>query len=126
MNTARLHAWIAPIILLVGTGDAAAGSGKFDGLYYETTGRGETIVLIHGGQMDRRMWDAQFDSFARPYRVIRYDIRGFGKSDVPDKPYSHAGDLHSLLRHWRVKKATLMGLSLGAAIATDFAIEHPE
>src|SRR5438034_3502149 len=127
MNAARLTAaWIAPIMLWVGQEDAAAGSGKFDGLYFETKGRGETIVLIHGGQMDRRMWDAQFDLFARQYRVIRYDIRGFGRSDTPDKPYSNAGDLHSLLRHLRVKKAALMGLSLGAAVATDFALEHPE
>jgi pimeloyl-ACP methyl ester carboxylesterase len=58
--------------------------------------------------------------------VIRYDIRGFGKSDVPVKAYSETGDLHGLLQHLRVKRATLIGLSLGAAIAMDFALVHPE
>jgi pimeloyl-ACP methyl ester carboxylesterase len=84
------------------------------------------VVLIHGGQMDRRMWDAQFDLFSREYRAIRYDIRGFGKSDVPTKPYSEVSDLHSLLQHLRVEKAALVGLSLGAAVAVDMAIAHPE
>jgi pimeloyl-ACP methyl ester carboxylesterase len=72
------------------------------------------------------MWDAQYDLFANHYRVIRYDIRGFGKSDFPEKPYSNAADLHSLLAHVSAKKVTLIGLSLGAAVATDFAILFPE
>jgi pimeloyl-ACP methyl ester carboxylesterase len=126
MSRRHLLARIVPAILLAGTVGSSAGSGKFDGLYFEAKGRGETIVLIHGGQMDRRMWDAQFDLFARRYRVIRYDIRGFGKSDAPAKPYSNAADLHSLLRHLGEKKAGLIGLSLGAAVATDFALIHPE
>ena len=126
MSARHLPAWISLIILLLSAFDSLAASGKLNGLYYESKGRGEPIVLIHGGQMDRRMWDAQFDLFAKQYQVIRYDIRGFGKSDVPSKPYSEAGDLHSLLQHWRVKKAALLGLSLGAAVATDFALVYPE
>ena len=42
-----------------------ADQGKFEGLYFETEGRGEPVVLIHGGQMDRRMWDAQFELFSK-------------------------------------------------------------
>jgi pimeloyl-ACP methyl ester carboxylesterase len=133
VNVSRSHTYAAFVrqltattILWLGAFRLSADSGKLDGLYYETKGGGDSVVLIHGGQMDRRMWDAQFDLFAKQYRVIRYDIRGFGKSDVPAKPYSDASDLHRLLQHLRVKKATPIGLSLGAAIAMDFALVHPE
>src|SRR5262249_44738056 len=122
----QMKTLFASIILLFATFDSWAGSGKFNGLYYETKGRGAPVIFIHGGQMDRRMWDAQFDVFAKEYRVIRYDIRGFGKSDTPTNAYSDAGDLHALLQHLRVKKATLIGLSLGAAVAVDFALVHGE
>jgi pimeloyl-ACP methyl ester carboxylesterase len=104
----------------------SAASGKFNGLYFETMGRGEPIVFIHGGQMDCRMWDAQFDLFAKRFQTIRYDIRGFGKSDAPLNPYSHAGDLQLLLEHLRIRKASLIGLSLGAAVATDAALLYPD
>jgi len=124
--TIRQCLLIGVLTHLFGTSIAWAGSGKVNGLYYETKGAGEAVVFIHGGQMDRRMWDEQYDLFAKHYRVIRYDIRGFGKSDAPEKPYSDADDLRSLLDHVRVKKATLIGLSLGAAVATDFAILFPD
>jgi pimeloyl-ACP methyl ester carboxylesterase len=113
-------------ILATSTHPLSASSGRFNGLYFESKGKGPVVVLIHGGQMDRRMWDAQFDLFAKQYRVIRYDIRGFGKSEAPTKPYSNAGDLDSLLRHLRVKRAALIGLSLGAAVAVEAALSYPE
>lgn len=43
-------------------------------LYYESAGRGAPVVLIHGGQMDRRMWDPQFEPWAKEFRVLRYDV----------------------------------------------------
>src|SRR5215472_5323785 len=52
-------------------------------LYYEMMGEGHPLVLIHGGYMDRRMWDDQFAVFAQYFRVIRYDVRGFGQSELP-------------------------------------------
>ncbi len=117
---------VGAVILLTASCVSWAASGKFDGLYFESKGNGKPVVLIHGGQMDRRMWDAQFDVFARHYRVIRYDIRGFGKSSTPAKPFSNHEDLHLLLRHLQVKKASLVGLSLGAALAVDFALARPD
>jgi pimeloyl-ACP methyl ester carboxylesterase len=95
-------------------------------LYYETCGDGEAVVLIHGGNLDRRMWDDQFQTFARRYRVIRYDVRGFGRSDTATRPYSDVKDLYSLLKDLHVQKAHLIGLSLGGRIAIDFTLEHPE
>ena len=95
-------------------------------LYYEMKGRGYPLVLIHGGQMDRRMWDPQFDLFARRYTVIRYDVHGYGRSDVPAKGFSHAEDLYGLLNFLRLEKALILGLSMGGRIAIDFALSHPE
>ena len=94
-------------------------------LYYEMAGRGPSVVLIHGGLADSRMWDDQFKAFARHYRTLRYDLRGFGKSDFSMGPLSHVEDLAALLKFLRIEKATLIGLSLGGMIAMDFALEHP-
>ncbi len=95
-------------------------------LYYEVAGEGHPLVLIHGGLVDRRLWDDQFDVFAQHYRVIRYDIRGFGNSDVPAGPYSNYEDLYGLLKFLGVEKAYVMGLSMGGGIAIDFTLAHPE
>jgi pimeloyl-ACP methyl ester carboxylesterase len=95
-------------------------------LYYEALGKGHPLVLIHGGYMDRRMWDDQFYAFAEHYRVIRYDVRGFGKSELPPVPYADRQDLYDLLNYLGVEKTYLLGLSLGGIIAIDFTLEHPD
>lgn len=63
-------------------------------LYYEIAGEEEPIVLIHGNGGDCRHWDNQFIPFSQNHRVLRYDIRGFGKSSNPTegKQYSHHDD----------------------------------
>jgi pimeloyl-ACP methyl ester carboxylesterase len=94
-------------------------------LYYEMLGEGHPFVLIHGGYMDRRMWDDQFHAFAEHYRVIRYDVRGFGKSGLPQVPFADRQDLYDLLQFLGVEKTYLLGLSLGGVIAIDFTLEHP-
>ena len=95
-------------------------------LYYESMGEGQPIVLIHGGAVDRRMWDDQVQAFAEHYRVIRYDLRGSGKSEIPKKRFSNVEDLLHLLRLLHVDKAYLLGLSRGGGVAADFTLEHPE
>ena len=52
-------------------------------LYYEVAGSGDAILLIHGNGGDRRHWDEQFEVFAKDYKVVRFDVRGFGKSAKP-------------------------------------------
>jgi pimeloyl-ACP methyl ester carboxylesterase len=106
----------------VTSGMADLGNGK---LYYEMAGKGRNVVLIHGGLADSRLWDEQFPEFSKHYRVVRYDLRGFGKSDFSMGPLSHVEDLAALLKILRIEKATLIGLSLGGMIAMDFALEHP-
>src|SRR5262249_28753205 len=78
-------------------------------LYYETAGKGPAVVLIHGGNLDRRMWDDQFQEFAKQFQVIRYDVRTYGLSELPTRPYSDVDDLESLLRFLHIKKAHLVG-----------------
>lgn len=95
-------------------------------LYYEVAGAGHPLVLIHCGQVDSRMWEAQFSAFAQQYQVLRYDTRGYGKSDFPARAYSNSADLYGLLTFLGIKRAYLMGLSLGGRIILDFALEHPE
>jgi 3-oxoadipate enol-lactonase len=107
---------------------AGHGFAPVDGtrLYYERKGNGPAVVLIHGGQMDSRMWDDQFDVLAAKYTAIRYDVRGYGGSGGGDRPYSDADDLAALLDYLQVKRAHLVGLSLGGRVATDAAVAHPE
>ena len=98
-------------------------------LYYEVAGEGHPLVLLHGGLVDRRLWDDQFAVFAQHYKVIRYDMRGYGDSGLlkkDTKPYSLRQDLHALLQFLGIEKTYLIGLSMGGGMAIDFTIEHPE
>jgi pimeloyl-ACP methyl ester carboxylesterase len=95
-------------------------------LYFETAGRGAPLVLIHGSGLDCRMWEPQFRVFSERFQVIRYDLRGHGRSAVPGRePYVHALDLEALLDHLGVARAHLVGLSRGGATAISFAILNP-
>lgn len=94
-------------------------------LYFEDSGEGQALVLIHGGTLDCRMWDDQFEVFAGKCRTIRYDVRGFGRSRPVIGAYSDVGDLKDLLEHLRVEQPVLLGLSLGGRIALDFALAYP-
>jgi pimeloyl-ACP methyl ester carboxylesterase len=89
-------------------------------------GTGEPVVLIHGGAIDHRMWDDQFETLASRYRVIRYDVRGHGLSESPFGTYCNYEDLHVLLVHLEIPRAHLVGLSLGCRIAGDLAIAYPD
>lgn len=107
------------------SGYAEIGDGK---IYYEVAGKGEkTIVFVHGGLVDSRLWDEQFDEFAEKYRVVRYDLRGFGRSQpLPDEAFSPIEDLSQLLKSLKIERVTIVGLSLGGIISTDFALERAE
>ena len=97
-------------------------------LYYEIKGKGSPVILIHGTTLDTRMWDDQFDKFAEKYKVIRYDMRGHGKSSDPvaGVPYSHVEDLNVLMEYLKCDKAALVGLSSGGKVAIAFSLAHPE
>jgi 3-oxoadipate enol-lactonase len=96
-------------------------------LYYEAAGAGLPVVLVSGGgTLDRRQWDDQFDVLSSRYRVIRYDIRGIGRSMRPTTEFSHHEDLRAFLEFLNIKRAVICGVSFGAAIAIDFALDNRE
>jgi pimeloyl-ACP methyl ester carboxylesterase len=97
-------------------------------LYYEVAGSGYPIVLIHGNLGDHRHWDEQFRVFAETHQIIRYDVRGFGKSSLPVKgdAYSLHKDLAALLTQLEVQKAHFVGWSMGCGIAIDYLMAYPE
>lgn len=96
-------------------------------LRYRVAGTGPSIVFLHGFALDLRMWDEQVTAFAEWYRVIRYNLRGFGGSAMPGQTaYDHADDLRALLDHLGIATAAgIIGLSMGGEVALDFALAHP-
>ena len=105
------------------TGYAPSNGAK---LYFEARGDGPALVFIHAGVSDHRMWDPQFEAFASRYQVIRYDLRGFGKSTMPEESFALRDDLLAVLKHLGIHQAALVGCSMGGATAIDFTLEHPE
>jgi 3-oxoadipate enol-lactonase len=95
-------------------------------LYYERSGQGPALVLIHSAFLDRREWDAQFASFSDHHTVVRYDVRGRGKSTGDRATASDSEDLLALLNHLDLPKAFLLGNSDGARIACEFAAGLPD
>ncbi len=95
-------------------------------LYYEAAGSGRTVVLAHAGFVDSRMWDDQWAEFAQHFRVIRFDLRGFGRSDKATGPVSRRADLLRLLDQLGVERAALVGVSMSGENALDLALEYPE
>lgn len=96
-------------------------------LYYELAGEGASIVMIHAGIADCRMWDGEFEAFARSHRVLRYDMRGYGKSLPVEGEFNLQDDLETLLNKLDVTPPfSLMGCSMGGGLAIDFALSHPD
>ena len=96
-------------------------------LYYEVEGSGIPVVLVHGLALDARMWDDQVPALAGVATVVRYDLRGFGRSSRDaSTPYSHAGDLWLLLDQLGIADAVLVGVSMGGRVVVQAALAAPE
>src|SRR6187431_3205013 len=104
------------------TGFAEINNTKF---YYEMDGEGFPLVLVHAGIADGRMWNDQFDVFAKQYQTIRYDRRGFGQTKMAAGDFSYHNDLYELLKSLDITQAILIGCSQGSPTSIDFTIEHP-
>jgi 3-oxoadipate enol-lactonase len=96
------------------------------GLWYDVSGDGPAVVLLHEGVVDSRIWNRVVPLLADRHRVIRYDQRGFGRSPMPSAPYSLVNDLVSVLDETGVERAALVGASRGGHIALTAAVERPE
>lgn len=95
---------------------------------YETAGAGAPVVLIHGATLDKRVWSPQWRVLGRSARVVRYDLRGHGRSSYPKAGYTaenYVMQLRTLLDGLRISRAVLVGHSQGAAIAMHFARRFP-
>lgn len=95
-------------------------------LWYDETGEGPPLVLLHEGVVDARIWEPVLPLLAERHRVIRYDQRGFGRSPRPDGPYSLVDDLVGVLDAAGVDRAALAGASRGGNIALATTVDHPE
>ncbi|MFZ1221417.1 MAG: alpha/beta hydrolase [Chthoniobacterales bacterium] len=95
-------------------------------IYYEERGSGPAIVLLHDGLLHSVTWDEVWQPLAARFRVIRYDRRGYGRSDPATSLFSPTEDLARLFKHLKVEHAVIAGSSSGGALAIDFAIVHPE
>lgn len=107
---------------------STAGMANINGaqLYYEVKGDSYPLVLLHAGVADSRMWDEQVKAFSQFYRVIRFDMRGFGRSSLPPGTFSNTEDVRGLLDYLQVDEAYLLGLSFGGLVALDFTLAYPE
>ena len=100
-------------------------------LYYEEAGSGTPLIFIHEYAGDHRSWEPQMRFFSRYYRCIAFSARGYPPSDVPSDPekYSQArarDDIRDVLRHLKVDKAHVCGLSMGGFAALHFGFAYPE
>jgi pimeloyl-ACP methyl ester carboxylesterase len=98
-------------------------------IYYEEHGTGYPILLIQGLGYPSGMWFLQVQELAKHFRTIIFDNRGVGRTDKPDEEYSvalMASDAGGLLRSLGVKKAHVVGVSLGGYIAQELALSQPD
>jgi pimeloyl-ACP methyl ester carboxylesterase len=93
---------------------------------YDEAGEGSALLLLHAGIADRRMWDDAWPMLTPRHRVIRFDLRGYGETPLPDGPFVYAADAAALLGELGVQRAHVLGVSMGAGVALDLALARPE
>ena len=95
---------------------------------YDIHGEKYPIILVHGFGDKKEHWLAQVGALSKHFKVIRFDNRGCGKSDRPDGPYSmelYADDINALMDYLGIKKAHIVGHSLGGMIVQNFVLKYP-
>src|SRR5262245_16429694 len=95
-------------------------------LWVEEAGEGPAVVLIHGGLGDLRLWEPEVPALAERFRVVRYDLRFWGRSESPGVEFSSIDDLIGVLDAVGIERAAVAGLSLGGALALDAVLAHPD
>ena len=95
-------------------------------IWAQAAGNGPGVVLVHAGIADARMWDPQWDALAAEHRVVRYETRGFGRTETDDVEFSDRADLVAVMGAVGVDRAVVVGCSRGGSIELDAAIEYPD
>jgi len=100
-------------------------------LYYEETGSGTPVIFVHEFAADCRSWEPQVRLFSRRYRCITFNARGYPPSDVPREAEAYSqqhavDDIAAVLRHLRIDKAHICGLSQGGYATLHFGFRYPQ
>ncbi len=95
-------------------------------MYYDVRGEGPNIVFLHAGVGDSRMWATVVELLCKDYTCITCDLRGYGKSFLPNSPFSYARDVGDLIQEVAGGSAWVVGASFGAAVAIDTTLQTPE
>jgi 3-oxoadipate enol-lactonase len=96
-------------------------------LFVVDEGSGPPIVMLHAMIADHRAWDPLAPLLvAAGYRVLRYDLRGFGRSTTEAVPFSSRADLVAVLDALGIERAAFVGNSIGAIIVLDASLEYPD
>ncbi len=100
-------------------------------LYYEEAGRGEVVIFVHEFAGDFRSWEPQMRYFARRYRAIAFNARGYPPSDVPSDADAYSqrracDDIRAVMDGLDVAEAHVVGLSMGGFATLHFGLEYPE
>jgi pimeloyl-ACP methyl ester carboxylesterase len=119
-----LTAWCA--FAVAAAAQAVDSSRTASGLWYATQGTGPAIVLVHGSNLDSRSFDWMVGPLAKTHRTLVMDLRFHGRSRDAGGPVSWEGDLLEVMDAAGIRRATLLGHSLGSQIVVDFALAHPD
>jgi len=87
---------------------------------------GLAVIFVHAGIADSRMWDDQVETFSKHYRVVTYDLRGYGQSAPAAGEFSHYSDLVALMDALDVRCCVLVGCSIGGGVVMDAALSAPD
>jgi 3-oxoadipate enol-lactonase len=95
-------------------------------LFYESQGSGPALLFVHGATLDHRMWRRQVDAFAPRFRTVVYDLRGCGRSAMPDGEFKHYADAAALVDHLGLENVVVVGHSIGGLYSLELALGRPE
>ena len=94
-------------------------------IFCTTEGDGPAVVLLHGGPLNLRMFDSQVRALSKDYRLVRMDLRGYGRSSMPTvNSYRHCDDVAAVLDHLDISQVVVGGESFGGSVSLDFAFAH--
>src|SRR5579871_542139 len=97
-------------------------------IYYEVSGQGPAFVFIHANPFDHRLWFYQVAQFSSRFRCVSVDIRGYGRTDPIETPYTLADmkdDVLGVCRTEGIEEAIFCGCSVGSGIALLTGLDHP-
>lgn len=116
---------ILPVLAVALAAQSADSGRTASGLWFESTGRGPAVLLLHGSNLDSRSWGSLPKALEATHRVIRMDLRSHGRSAAATGPWSWVDDALEVLEAAGAREAVVIGHSLGAEVAVDLALAHP-